>query len=101
MMLAVFLGLLILLFVMGFSAPYAIGLTSCIVLVMERGLTGFPFDIVATKFAFSANNFTLLAIPFFLLADTLNAPSVRRPEYAMSFHASGIAGKIRIFPPQL
>ena len=55
MMLAVFLGLLILLFVMGFSAPYAIGLTSCIVLVMERGLTGFPFDIVATKFAFSAN----------------------------------------------
>lgn len=71
MMLAVFLGLLILLFVMGFSAPYAIGLTSCIVLVMERGLTGFPFDIVATKFAFSANNFTLLAIPFFLLAGKL------------------------------
>lgn len=71
MMIAVFLGGLVLLFLLGFGAPYAIGLVSLLVLVMTRGLANFPFDMVATKMAFSANNFTLLAIPFFLLAGKL------------------------------
>lgn len=71
MIIAVFLGGLILLFLLGFGAPYAIGLVSFIVLLMTRGLANFPADVVATKLAFSANNFTLLAIPFFLLAGKL------------------------------
>lgn len=71
MIIAVFLLGLILLFLMGFGAPYAIGLISIVVLIMTRGLTNVPLDMVATKLAFSANNFTLLAIPFFLLAGKL------------------------------
>lgn len=71
MIIAVFLLGLILLFLLGFGAPYAIGLISIIVLIMTRGITNLPLDTVATKLAFSANNFTLLAIPFFLLAGKL------------------------------
>lgn len=71
MIIAVFLGGLVLLFLLGFGAPYAIGLVSLVVLIMTRGLSNFPADVVATKLAFSANNFTLLAIPFFLLAGKL------------------------------
>ena len=68
MIIAVFLGGLVLLFLLGFGAPYAIGLVSMLVLIMTRGIGNIPLDMVATKLAFSANNFTLLAIPFFLLA---------------------------------
>jgi tripartite ATP-independent transporter DctM subunit len=71
MLIAVFLGGLILFFLLGFGAPYAIGLISAIVMIMDRGLSNFPFETIATKFAYSANNFTLLAIPFFLLAGKL------------------------------
>jgi len=71
MLIAIFLGGLVLLFLLGFGAPYAIGLVSLVVLLLQRGLAGFPFDVVASKMAFSANNFTLLAIPFFLLAGKL------------------------------
>lgn len=71
MIIAVFLIGLILLFLLGFGAPYAIGIISLIVLVITRGFTNVPLDMVATKLAFSANNFTLLAIPFFLLAGKL------------------------------
>ena len=71
MIIAVFLGGLVLLFLLGFGAPYAIGLVSLLVLIMTRGIGNIPLDMVATKLAFSANNFTLLAIPFFLLAGKL------------------------------
>ena len=71
MIIAVFLGGLVLLFLLGFGAPYAIGLVSMLVLIMTRGIGNIPLDMVATKLAFSANNFTLLAIPFFLLAGKL------------------------------
>ena len=71
MIIAVFLGGLVLLFLLGFGAPYAIGLVSLVVLIMTRGIGNIPLDMVATKLAFSANNFTLLAIPFFLLAGKL------------------------------
>ena len=71
MIIAVFLGGLILLFLLGFGAPYAIGLVSVLVLIMTRGIGNIPLDMMATKLAFAANNFTLLAIPFFLLAGKL------------------------------
>ena len=69
MIIAVFLIGLVALFLLGFGAPYAIGLVSILVLLITRG--NIPYDVVATKIAFSANNFTLLAIPFFLLAGKL------------------------------
>jgi tripartite ATP-independent transporter DctM subunit len=71
MILAVFLGGLVLLFILGFGAPYAIGIISLLVLLIQRGVENFSFEVIATKIAFSANNFTLLAIPFFLFAGKL------------------------------
>lgn len=68
---AVFLGLLIILFILGFSVPYAIGITSVIIIIMDKGLTGIPYEIVTQRFVQGTNNFTLLAIPFFLLAGKL------------------------------
>ncbi len=68
---AFFLGGLILLFVLGFGAPYAIGIVSAIGLLAQRGWENFPFSIVAQKIVYSGNNFVLMAIPFFLLAGKL------------------------------
>lgn len=71
MKLLLFLGVLIVLFVLGFSVPYAIGFTSIIILIAERGITGIPFDVIAQKMVSGANSFTLLAVPFFLFAGKL------------------------------
>ncbi|MCF6097129.1 TRAP transporter large permease [Thermovorax subterraneus] len=70
-MLLIFLGLLIFLFVTGFPVPYAIGLTSLAVLIYERGILGIPYEMIAQRIIYGVNNFTLLAIPFFLLAGKL------------------------------
>ncbi|MDI3478311.1 MAG: hypothetical protein PWQ59_1836 [Thermoanaerobacterium sp.] len=64
-MLLIFLGLLIFLFITGFPVPYAIGLTSLAVLIYERGMLGIPYEIIAQRIIYGVNNFTLLAIPFF------------------------------------
>lgn len=69
--LAVFLIGLIALFLLGFGAPYAIGLVSAFVLLMDNGLADFPVHTVAQKVINSGNSFTLIAIPFFLLAGNL------------------------------
>lgn len=71
MILVLFLGLLLFLFILGFSVPYAIGLTSIAVLIFERGITEIPFGIISQRMVYGINNFTLLAIPFFLLAGKL------------------------------
>ena len=67
----IFVGGLILLFLLGFGAPYAIGIVSDLYLVINNGLANFPFHTVAQKFLNSGNSFTLMAIPFFLLAGNL------------------------------
>lgn len=70
-MLFIFLGGLVVLFLLGFGAPYAIGLVSLVVLLINYGFSGFPMHTVAQKLLNSGNSFTLLAIPFFLLAGNL------------------------------
>ncbi|HAF50956.1 MAG TPA: hypothetical protein DCL04_07640 [Synergistaceae bacterium] len=66
-----FLGLLVFLFVFGFPVPYAIGLTSITALIWEYGILDIPYEIIAQRIIYGVNNFTLLAIPFFLLAGKL------------------------------
>jgi len=66
-----FLGLLVFLFVFGFPVPYAIGLTSIAALIWEYGILDIPYEIIAQRIIYGVNNFTLLAIPFFLLAGKL------------------------------
>lgn len=70
-MLAIFLGVLILLFIMGVSIPWAIGITSVMVLIVDSGISGIPYHTMIQKMTAGVNNFTLLAIPFFLLAGKL------------------------------
>ena len=69
--LLVFIVLLIFLFCIGFGVPYAIGLVCLVVMVMNDGLANFPFDTLTQKIVNSGNSFTLMAIPFFLLAGKL------------------------------
>ena len=77
--LSVFLGVLIFLFIIGVSIPWAIGITSAIVLIMQNGITNIPYHTMVQKMTAGVNNFTLLAIPFFLLAGKLmNTGSITR-----------------------
>lgn len=79
LMLTIFLGVLIFLFLIGVSIPWAIGITSVIVLVVDTGISGIPFHTIIQKMTAGVNNFTLLAIPFFLLAGKLmNTGSITR-----------------------
>jgi tripartite ATP-independent transporter DctM subunit len=68
MILGIFIGALILLFVIGIPAAFALGLTSLIVTVYERGFDGVPYTIIAQRMVYGVNSFPLLAIPFFILA---------------------------------
>ncbi len=68
MILAIFLVVLVLLFVIGIPAAFALGLTSLIVTVFERGVDAIPYTIIAQRMVYGVNSFPLLAIPFFILA---------------------------------
>lgn len=69
---ALFSGVLILFFILGFSVPYAIGFSALIIFVIDRGgISNIPFDIFTQKMVSGPNSFTLLAVPFFLFAGKL------------------------------
>jgi tripartite ATP-independent transporter DctM subunit len=68
MILSLFIGGLLLLFVLGIPAAFALGLSSLIVTVVERGISGIPYTILAQRMVYGVNSFPLLAIPFFILA---------------------------------
>ncbi len=68
MILSLFIGGLLLLFVLGIPAAFALGLSSLIVTVFERGIGGIPYTILAQRMVYGVNSFPLLAIPFFILA---------------------------------
>jgi tripartite ATP-independent transporter DctM subunit len=68
MILSLFIGGLLLLFLLGIPAAFALGLSSLIVTVVERGINGIPYTILAQRMVYGVNSFPLLAIPFFILA---------------------------------
>jgi tripartite ATP-independent transporter DctM subunit len=70
-MLFLFLGVLVLLCLIGVAVSYAIGITSVVVVIFERGLANIPYEIFAQRMIAGLNNFLLLVIPFFLLAGKL------------------------------
>ncbi len=71
MILAVFIGALLALFIIGIPAAFALGLTSLIVTIVDRGFDAIPFTIIAQRMVYGVNSFPLLAIPFFILAGKL------------------------------
>lgn len=88
MILALFLGALVLLFVIGVPAAFALGLTSLIVTVYERGLDNIPYTIIAQRMVYGVNSFPLLAIPFFILAGKI-------------MNSGGITDRIFVFARRL
>ena len=71
MILTVFVVVLVALLLLGMSIPFALGGTSLIFMLLERGLANLQFGLIAQRMVSGVNSFTLLAIPFFLLAGKL------------------------------
>ena len=68
----VMIGLLLVLMSVGFPVALSMGLTSVVTLGALRGFTEIPWDILAQRIMYGVTNFTLLAIPFFILAGRLS-----------------------------
>src|SRR3712207_4286064 len=68
MILTLFIGILVILFLVGIPAAFALGLTALIVTAYGRGLDAIPYTIIAQRMVYGVNSFPLLAIPFFILA---------------------------------
>jgi tripartite ATP-independent transporter DctM subunit len=71
MLVWVFLIVLLLLIFGGMAIAFAMGITSLIVVVVDRGFGNIPFGMIAQRMVYGVNSFPLLAIPFFLLAGRL------------------------------
>lgn len=65
------MGLLLGLMLIGFPVALSMGITSTITLLGLRGFTDIPWDMMAQRIMYGVNNFTLLAIPFFILTGRL------------------------------
>ncbi len=88
-----FLGLLILLFLMGVPVAASIGLTCLAVLWMENDLTSIPITLLPLKMMHGVNNFPLLAVPFFILAaNVMNKGSVTPRIFSF---ANSLVGHLR------
>jgi tripartite ATP-independent transporter DctM subunit len=95
------MGVLLFLMLLGFPVALSMGLTSVLTLGMLRGFLDIPWDIVAQRIVYGVTNFTLLAIPFFILAGRLcNEAQItdRIFEFAKSMvgHFKGGLGHVNI-----
>lgn len=57
--------------VLGLGVALSMGCSSLIMLIFLRGITNIPVDMMAQRILYGVNNFTILAIPFFLFAGQL------------------------------
>jgi tripartite ATP-independent transporter DctM subunit len=67
-MVGIFLGVLIVLFLLGIPVAFAIGYTSLAVIIAGSGLRDLSFDLFALKMMEGIDNFSLLSAAFFMLA---------------------------------
>lgn len=67
----IFLCALLALVLSGMPVGFSMGITSLIVIVVDRGIDSIPYGIVAQRMIYGVNSFPLLAIPFFLLVGRL------------------------------
>ena len=77
LMLIFFIGLLLILFIVGVPVAASIGLTCLAVLWAENDLLSIPITLLPLKMMHGVNNFPLMAVPFFILAaNMMNKGSV-------------------------
>lgn len=63
---AIYFFLLLALFLIGIPVAFALGGTSILLTIIERGFSGFNPAFLGQKAAYGLNNFLLLAVPLFL-----------------------------------
>ncbi|MCQ2560574.1 MAG: TRAP transporter large permease [Clostridia bacterium] len=68
MIVAIFVGMLLLLFLLGFAVPYALIITSVVGMLYGGKFGIVNMGTMAQKLTAGVNSFVLLAIPFFMLA---------------------------------
>lgn len=100
-MLAVFLGIFIVLMVVGVPVIFAMGATALITSVILWGFGGVPLNILVQQTVQGLNSFTTLAIPMFMLAGQLmNTGGVTKRIFdfcqAMVGHLPGGLGHVNI-----
>ncbi len=100
-MLFFFIGLLLLLFIIGMPVVAAIGVTCLAVLWAQNDLFSIPVTLFPLKMMRGVNNFPLLAVPFFILAaNVMNKGSVtpRIFDFANSLvgHLRGGLGHVNV-----
>ena len=89
-MISIFVGLLVALIMLGIAIPYALGGTSVVIMMIESGIANFPFGLIPQRMVSGVNSFTLLAIPFFLLAGKLmNRGSISRKIFDFANYVVG------------
>ncbi|MBU1736492.1 MAG: TRAP transporter large permease subunit, partial [Verrucomicrobia bacterium] len=92
-MLILFIGLLLVLFILGVPVGVSIGLTCMAVLWVESGFSDIPLTLFPLKMMHGINSFSILAIPFFILAaNVMNSGSVTRRIFDF---ANGLVGHLR------
>lgn len=67
-LLLLFVGILIVLIVMGMPIFVAIGITSFFGMLLHYGPSQVPYTIISQKFLYGVNSFPLMAVPLFILA---------------------------------
>jgi tripartite ATP-independent transporter DctM subunit len=65
------MGVLLVLMLFGFPVALSMGVTSVLTLGVLRGFDAIPWDMLSQRIMYGVTNFTLLAIPFFILAGRL------------------------------
>jgi tripartite ATP-independent transporter DctM subunit len=101
MLVWVFLIALLVLILGGMPVAFSMGITSLIVVVIDRGLGNIPYGMIAQRMVYGVNSFPLLAIPFFLLAGRLaNATGLTERIFrfcnALVGHVRGGLGHVNI-----
>ena len=67
-LLLLFLGVLIILILLGMPIFTAIGISALVGMLVHYGPTEVPYTIIAQKFLYGVNSFPLMAVPLFILA---------------------------------
>ena len=92
-MLVFFIGLLLVLFIIGVPVFASIGLTCLAVLWVENDILTIPYGLLSLKMMHGVNSFPLLAVPFFILAaNIMNKGSVTTRIFSF---ANALVGHMR------
>ena len=92
-LLVIFIGLLIILFIIGVPVGISIGLTCMAVLWVQNDFVSIPLALFPLKMMHGINNFPILAIPFFILAANVMNTGSATPRI-FNF-ANGLVGHLR------